>query len=133
MLVNYNTEIKYRNTAIIYSNLIFTKKLIMSTDTKSVFTKSIGKKKKVVAPVAAFPANQKKAPAKERGKRKSTFDSENIVKAIHQEKAQTQRITVDMPKDIYRTMKVYLAHENVSIRDFVVRLVDVYLTKNNVR
>ena len=99
----------------------------MSADTKSVFTKSLGKKKKVSS---ATTAPKKKPHTK---KQSAIFDSENIVKAIHQEKEQTQRITVDMPKDIYKKMKIYLAHENVSIRDFVVRLVDVYLTKNNVK
>lgn len=99
----------------------------MSTDTKSVFTKSLGKKTKQKTP-AQVP---KKIAVEEQAT--ADFDSENIVKAIHQDKEQTQRITVDMPKDIYQKMKVYLAHENVSIRDFVVRLVDVYLTKNNVK
>lgn len=61
------------------------------------------------------------------------FNSENIVRAIHKEKEELQRITVDVPKDIYLKMKVHLAHENVSIRDFVVRLIDVYLIKNNIR
>ena len=61
------------------------------------------------------------------------FNSENIVRAIHKEKEELQRITVDVPKDIYLKMKVHLAHENVSIRDFVVRLIDVYLLRNNIR
>lgn len=105
-------------------------------DTKSVFTKTFGKKqqdsappsqkKETKAPIAKRASSAKKDAA-------ATFDSEHIVRAIHQQKEETQRITVDMPKDIYQTMKVHLAHENVSIRDFIVRLVDVYLTRNNIK
>lgn len=107
-------------------------------DTKSVFTKTFGKKQQDPAPPpqkkeAKAPVAKRAAAAKKEAAAAATFDSEHIVRAIHQQKEETQRITVDMPKDIYQTMKVHLAHENVSIRDFIVRLVDVYLTRNNIK
>lgn len=108
-------------------------------DTKSVFTKTFGKpkKKEPDAAAAAVPKEVQPAPKRKALAKKEAaainFDSEHIVRAIHQQKEEQQRITVDMPKDIYQSMKIHLAHENVSIRDFIVRLVDVYLTRNNIR
>jgi hypothetical protein len=101
----------------------------MSTDTKNIFTKSFGSRGKRA--VDQTVTQEQLGQLKEENP--ATFDSENIVEAIHREREQVQRITVDMPKDIYKKMKVYLANEEVSIRDFVVRLVDVYLTKNAVK
>lgn len=125
-------------------------------DTKDIFTKTFQKKsipkppktesiepiletKKAVA-AKALPAKKSEIrnpkpeiTAPVRREVVAAFDSENIVRAIHKAKEENQRITVDVPMDIYRSMKVHLAHENVSIRDFVVRLIDVYLTKNEIR
>jgi hypothetical protein len=107
-------------------------------DTKSVFTKTFAKKTEPIAHPEPVQEVQKTIAAKKSTVAKKeavplNFDTENIVKAIHQQKEETQRITVDMPKEIYQQMKVHLAHENVSIRDFIVRLVDVYMTKNGIK
>ncbi len=115
-------------------------------DTKNIFTKTFQKKapekptKQATTPtiekplIAENPKNSKTStPARRESASVSMFDSENIVHAIHKAKEENQRITVDVPLDIYKSMKVHLAHENVSIRDFVVRLIDVYLTKNQIK
>ncbi len=126
----------------------------MIMDTKDIFTKTFQRKVAekpaiTAAPPAPQKAKRKAPPAPERtgetpaidksaaGKRAaaaiSMFDAENIVRSIHKPKEENQRITVDVPVDIYKSMKLHLAHENVSIRDFVVRLIEVYLTKNEIR
>lgn len=55
--------------------------------------------------------------------------TEKEVKNIHSEKVELTRISVDMPKNLYKKMKIKLAGEELSIRDYVLQLINDDLSK----
>lgn len=44
-----------------------------------------------------------------------------------------QRVTIDFPSDLYRTLRTFAAFHDLSIKDFVIGAVNHELEKNNVK
>ncbi|MDQ1088778.1 MULTISPECIES: hypothetical protein [unclassified Siphonobacter] len=62
----------------------------------------------------------------------STIDidkTEKDVKNIHSTKIELTRISVDMPKALFKKMKIKVAEDEMTVRDYVLKLIEEDLNK----
>jgi hypothetical protein len=49
--------------------------------------------------------------------------TEKAVKDLHAEKSKLTRVSIDMPKDLFKSMKVKVVQEDKTVRDYVLALI----------
>lgn len=49
--------------------------------------------------------------------------TEKAVKDLHAEKSKLTRVSIDMPKEMFKSMKVKVAQEDKTVRDYVLALI----------